>query len=83
MSDIHISNVGVIKMMKVLNPSKDDDLHPRVLKKLAVELCPVFAHLFQKSLDKGEIPKEWSLAISVHFIRRATELYQVTIVQCP
>ena len=33
-----------------------------VLKELAVELVPVFAHLFQQSLDKGEIPKEWYLA---------------------
>ena len=32
------------------------------VKELAVELGPVFAHLFQQSLDKGEIPKEWSLA---------------------
>ena len=62
MSDIHISNEGVIKMMKGLNPSKalgPDELHPRVL---AAELGPVFAHLFQQSLDKDEIPKEWSLA---------------------
>ena len=65
MSDIHISNEDVIKMMKGLNPSKalgPDELHPGVLKELAVELGPVFAHLFQQSLDKGEIPKEWSLA---------------------
>ena len=27
-----------------------------------VELSPVFAHLFQQSLDKGEISKEWYLA---------------------
>ena len=56
MSDIHISNEGVIKMMKGLNPSKalgPDELHPRVLKYSS----PVFAHLFQQSLDKGEIPK--------------------------
>ena len=59
MSDIHISNEGVIKMMKGLNPSQalgPAELHPRVLKELAVELGPVFAHLFQQSLDKGEIP---------------------------
>ena len=64
MSDIHISNEGVIKMMKGLNPSKalgPDELHPRVLKELAAELGPVSAHLFQQSLDKGEIPKELSL----------------------
>ena len=65
MSHIHISNEGVIKMMKGLNPSKalgPDELHPRVLKEFAVELGPVFAHLFQQSLDKREIPKEWSVA---------------------
>ena len=46
-------------MMKSLNPSKalgPDELHPRVLKELAVELGTVFAHLFQQSFDKDEIP---------------------------
>ena len=48
-----------------MNPSKalgPDELHPRVLKELATELGPVFAHLFQQSIDTGEILKEWSLA---------------------
>ena len=44
---------------KALGP---DELHPRVLKELATGLGPVFAHLFQMSLDTGEIPKERSLA---------------------
>ena len=44
---------------KVLGP---DELHPRVLKELATELGPAFAHLFQQSIHTGEIPKEWSLA---------------------
>ena len=54
-----------VKLLKGLNPSKalgPDELHPRVLKVLAIELGPVFAHLFQQSIDTGEIPKEWSLA---------------------
>ena len=49
----------------MMNPSKalgPDELHPGVLRELAVELGPVFAHLFQHCLDTGEIPKEWSLA---------------------
>ena len=65
MDDIVVSNEGVTKLRKGLNPSKalgPDELHPRVLKELATELGPVFAHLFQMSLDTGEIPKEWSLA---------------------
>ena len=65
MNDIVISKDGVIKLLKGLNPSKalrPDELHPRALKELATELGPVYAHLFQQSMDTGEIPKEWSLA---------------------
>ena len=65
MEDIVVTKEGVTKLLKGLNPSKalgPDELHPRVLKELATELGPVFAHLFQQSIDKGEIPKERSLA---------------------
>ena len=65
MNDIAVSKDGLIKLLKGLNPSKalgPDELHPRVLKELAKELGPVFALLFQQSIDTGEIPKEWSLA---------------------
>ena len=65
MNDIVVSAVGVTKLLKGLNPSKasgPDELHPIVLKELASELGPVFAHLFQQSIDTGEIPTEWSLA---------------------
>ena len=61
MNDIAVSKDGVIKLLKGLNPSKalgPDELHPRVLKELSTELGPVFAHLFQQSIDSGEIPKE-------------------------
>ena len=44
---------------KALGP---DELHPRVLKELATELGPIFAHLFQQSIDSGDIPKECTLA---------------------
>ena len=55
-----ISKDGVIKLLKGLNPSKALGLMNFiiVLKELATELGPVFAHLFQQSIDTGEIPKE-------------------------
>ena len=65
MEDIVVTKEGVTKLLKGLNPSKalgPDELHPRVLKELATELGPVLVNLFQQSIDKGEIPKEWSLA---------------------
>ena len=58
MNDIAVSKDGVIKLLKGLNPSKalrPDELHPRILKELATELGPVFAHRFQQSIDTGEI----------------------------
>ena len=75
MNDIAVSKDGVIKLLKSLNPSKAlglDELQPRVLKELATELGPVFAHLFQQSIDTGEIPKEWSLANICLSSRRVT-----------
>ena len=51
MHDIVGTKEGVTKLLKVLNPSKalgPDELHPRVLKELATELGPVFAHLFHR-----------------------------------
>ena len=55
MHDIAVSKDGVITL-------GSDDLHPKILKELATEFGPVFAHLSQQSIDTGEIPKEWSLA---------------------
>ena len=58
MEDIVVTKEGVTKLRKGLNPSKalgPDELHPRVLKELATELGPICAHLFQQSVDSGEI----------------------------
>ena len=65
MDSIVVSSDVVIKLLKGLNPSKalgTVEFHPRVLKELANELGPVFAHLFQQSLETGKIPKKWLLA---------------------
>ena len=64
-NDIVNSVEGVTKLPKGLNPFKtlgSNELNPRVLKELASELGPVFAHVFQQSIGTGEIPTEWCLA---------------------
>ena len=66
MEDIVVTKEGVTKLLKGLNPSKalrPGELHPRVLKELTTELGPIFAHLCQQSVDSGEVPKEWTLAV--------------------
>ena len=42
----------------------------RVLKELAIELGPVFVHLFQQSIDACEIPRERSLANICHLFKK-------------
>ena len=78
-----VSNEGVTKLLKDLNPSKAlglDELHPRVLKELATELGPVFAHLFQKSHDTVKSQKNGPLQIYVPSIKRVTGLSHAIIV---
>ena len=73
MNDIAVSKDGVIKLLKGLDPFKalePNELHPRVLKELVTELGPVFAHLYQQSIDTGEIPKEWSIANSCPLFKK-------------
>ena len=65
MEDIVVTKEGVTNLLEVLNPSKalgPDKLHARVLKELVTKLGPIFAHLFQQSVDSGEVPREWTLA---------------------
>ena len=59
MEDIVVTKEGATKLLKGLNPSKalrPDELLPRVLKESETELGPIFAHLFQQSIDSCEIP---------------------------
>ena len=85
MDDIVVSKDRVIKLLKGLNPSKalgPDELHSRVLKELATELGSVFAHLFQQSIDTGEIPK-WSLANICPLFKKCDRSMRAIIARFP
>ena len=65
MTDIKVDKNGVINILKGLNTTKamgPDAIHPRILKKLAVELSDIITHFFQQSIDSGTVPKEWNKA---------------------
>ena len=60
LEEIRVSAEGVTELLKGLNPSKalgPEELYPSVLKELASQLGPMFAHLFQQSIDTGGNPK--------------------------
>ena len=64
-STTSISEKGVKKLLDNLNPNKaagPDQLNPRFLKEISKELAPLLTTLFQKSIDKGEVPTQWRTA---------------------
>ncbi|MEW8548082.1 MAG: reverse transcriptase family protein, partial [Candidatus Thiodiazotropha sp.] len=66
MEQIQVHQDGVLKLLKNLKPHKasgPDNLPTRILILAAEELAPVLTTLFQLSLDKGELPKEWKDAL--------------------
>ena len=80
MDDI-VSNVGVTKLLKGLNPSKalgPDELHPRVLKELMnwVQFLPISS---KSLLTRGKSPKNGLLQIYDPSIKRVTGLSHVVI----
>ena len=60
-----ITHEWVLKALMKTNISKScgpDELHPRMLKELAVELASPMTKQFNQSLFLGEVPEEWEMA---------------------
>ena len=60
-----ITHEWVLKALMKTNITKScgpDELHPRMLKELAVELAAPMTKLFNQSLFLGEFPEEWKMA---------------------
>ena len=64
LEDIVVTKEGVTKLLKGLNTSKalgSDELHPKSPKGIGDRVRPCICPSFP-TIDKGEIPQEWSLA---------------------
>ena len=62
---IKIDQKGTEKLLKNLNVSKSsgpDNIPNAILKECAAELAPVVTLIFQKSLDLGSLPEDWTSA---------------------
>ena len=63
--NVKITQKEIEKKLKDLDPGKaqgPDLIPPRVLKELHKEIAEPLCILFNKSIEKGEIPKEWKNA---------------------
>ena len=63
---IEVTANGVLKLLKGLNPRKaagPDNIPCRLLATAAQEITPALVHLFQLSLETGEIPEAWRHAL--------------------
>ena len=65
MSDIGVTQPGVLKLLASLDPKKStgpDQLSPRILKEVSSEVTPVLTYIFNHSLSTGIVPVDWRLA---------------------
>ena len=65
-SDFQITVQGIYKLLLNLDthkPPDPDNIHGHFLKETAAEIAPLFTHLFQQSLDSGDVPRAWKQAL--------------------
>ena len=64
-SDIVVTEKGVLKLLKNLNPNRasgQDQISSRFLKAMSSPIAPVLTTLFQASINQGQIPDDWKTA---------------------
>ena len=65
LDDIYITEEMVLRKLRGLRSDKAtgaDDLSPRLLSQIQVEVCHSMTVIFQKSLQSGVVPQDWKLA---------------------
>ena len=73
MTPINITSPGVLKLLQGLNPMKasgPDNLSPRVLKELSLQIAEPLTILFQRSLSDGVVPSDWRRANVVPIFKK-------------
>ena len=65
MPEIQLSRAGILKLLKNLNPRKaagPDKIKPVVLKEHSEEFAPILKIIFERSLQNGIVPSDWTSA---------------------
>ena len=65
MPNITCGQIGIAKLVNNINPSKaggPDKLPARFLKETAIEIVPMYTHIFTQSYKLGQLPTSWKSA---------------------
>ena len=88
-SDLHISESGVKKLLLNINPTKaggPDTIPCRFLRELAEELAPLLTLIFRQSVSTGELPNIWKTANVAPIFKNgspsAAENYRLVSLTC-
>ena len=75
-TDIKISEKGVFKLLRNINPHKatgPDKIPGRLLKELASAISPVLTYIFNTSLKQGRIPDQWKEALVTPLFKKGSK----------
>ena len=76
LKDIVITSAAVHDKLKGLNPNKaqgPDQIPPKILKELCVELSSPLSILFNLSIEKGQLPKDWKKADVIAIFKKGSK----------
>ena len=73
MKDIHITEQGVLKLLRNEKPHKatgPDDIPAFILKTAANQLASILTEIYQYSLETGQVPQDWRDALVVPILKK-------------
>jgi hypothetical protein len=65
LQEVEFTEESILKKLLGLKVNKacgPDEIHPRLLRECAPELCKPLYHIFRKSADSGTVPTDWKIA---------------------
>jgi len=62
--------LGKLKGLKADKSPGPDNLHPRVLKEMALEIMDALVVIFQDSIDSGTVPADWRVANAIPIFKK-------------
>ena len=84
MPNIMISQEGVLKLLKKINPHKasgPDMIPARILKDLSEVIAPILTIIFQRNLTLREVPEDWKSANVTPIFKKRLKQDQIGILK--